>query len=169
MLTHISVTTGVTTQGAGMLKNLTRFDWPLILRGAAYADGRQQIEGMTRTAVTQVQASGVDPDLLDKLNAAVKSMEDQVGGAIQSMTPTQYVQGTRYLRQLRDSLQMLQDPNAVNYFNGKYQARGNTVAELVNNMSSERLRFAPGAEPYYSSLHRDMVTYEYRLRDMGAR
>ncbi len=90
----------------------------------------------------------------------------------QDMTPTQIVQSTRYLHELKDSLKVLQDPNVANYFNNKWQARGSTVAELVANMTSQGLRFAPAAagdEPSYTSLHRAMVTYEDRLRQGGTR
>ena len=44
---------------------------------------------------------------------------------------------------------------------------GNTVAELVANMTGQGLRFAPAAsgdEPSYTALHRAMVTYVFRLK-----
>ena len=44
-----------------------------------------------------------------------------------------------------------------------------TVAELVHNLSSQGLRFAPAAsgdESSYTALHRALVTYAYRLRQL---
>jgi hypothetical protein len=171
MLAHVNLTTGVTTAGVGMLKNLTKFNWPLILRKGSYQEGRQKVEGLTRMAVDQVSSGNIDADLLDKLNEAVDGMETQVVNGAKEMTPTQYIQGTRYLHELKDSLKVLQDPNVGNYFNGRYRAQGATVADLVQNMSSQGLQFAAAAsgdEPYYTALHQALVTYETRLRQMGA-
>ncbi len=172
-LAHINLTTGTTsTAGVGMLKDLTRFNWPLVLKKSAFEGDRKQIEAMTRQAVSQAPSGNIDADLLDKLNEAVGNMEEHAKNMAQDMTPTQIVQSTRYLHELKDSLKVLQDPNVANYFNNKWQARGSTVAELVANMTSQGLRFAPAAagdEPSYTSLHRAMVTYEDRLRQGGTR
>jgi hypothetical protein len=172
-LPHINLTTGVTGgSGVGMLKDLSHFNWPLVLRKAAFAPDRMQIEEMTRKAVDQAPSGNIDADLLDKLNDAVTAMDDHVSSNAPDMTPTQVVQASRYIRELRESLKVLQDPNVKNYFNNKWTAQGNTIAELVSNMSREGLHFAPAAsgdEPTYTALHRAMVTYEYRLKQMGAR
>jgi hypothetical protein len=174
MLANISVTTGVTTEGVGMLKNLSHFDWPLVLRQGAFDTDRQQIQDLMRNAVAQVKGSGLTPDLVDAAKMAIDTLEGKMGteAQTQQVTPTQYIEGMRYLRELKSALRVLQDPDAVNYFNGKYQARGATVAELVQNMASQGLRFAPagpGDDPYYSALYRALVTEEYRLRETGAR
>jgi hypothetical protein len=172
VLQRINLTTGTTTAGVGMLKDLTRFNWPLPLRRGAFKKEREQIEEMARTAVDQAMSSNIDADLLDKLNEAVESLVERVKGSAPDMTPTQYVQVTRYLRELKDSLKVLQDPNVANYFNSRYRAQGDTVLALVQNMSTRGLRFAPAAsgdEPSYTALHRALVTYDYRLHMAGAR
>jgi hypothetical protein len=172
VLARVNLTTGVTTAGAGMLRDLTKFNWPLILRRAPYSEERQKVEGLTRAAVDQASSGNIDADLLDKLHDAVAAMEERFKGTAREITPTQYIQGMRYLRELRGSLRVLQDPNASNYLSGKWRAQGATVADLVHNMSSQGLQFAPAAsgdEPSYTALHRALVTYAYRLRQMGAR
>ena len=79
----------------------------------------------------------------------------------------------RYLRELNQSMKVLQDPNVSNYFTGKYQATGNTVAELVQNMVGRGLTFAPAApgdEPYYTAaLHAMLVSYDFALRQLASR
>ncbi len=166
-LPHINLTTGVTTAGVGMLKDLTRFNWPLPLRKNDFRKEREQIEEMTRKAVAQAPTGNIDADLLDNLDNAVGDLEDRIRVRAPDMTPTQVVQASRYARELKDSLKVLQDPNVANYFNNKWKAQGNTVGELVANMTSQGLHFAPASasdEPSYTALHRAMVTYEYRLR-----
>jgi hypothetical protein len=170
MLARINLTTGTTFRGAGMLRDLTRFNWPLGLRRSAYQKDRQQIEELARTAVEQVMSGNLDFDVVQKLDDAVNSLTSTLKDSTPDMTPTQYIQATRFLRELRESLKVLQDPNVANYFNSKWKARGATVAELVQNMSSQGLRFAPAAsgdEAAYTALHRALVTYAFRLRQVA--
>jgi hypothetical protein len=174
VLANINVSTGDTYVGAGMLRNLKTFDWPWILRQSAFDGMRQNVEKLLRTAVAQAKGGGIDITLLNQVTAAVAAAEDQVGNMAQDgeITPTQYVDGMRYLREIKSSLQVLQTNDAANYFNGTYSAQGATVAQLVQNMMSQGLKFAPappGDESYYNSLYRSLVTEEYRLRATGAK
>jgi hypothetical protein len=169
-LPHINLTTGVTTAGVGMLKDLSRFNWPLPLRRTPFQKERTQIEEMTRQAVAQAPAGNIDADLLDKIDGAIGDLEERIRVMAPDMTPTQVIQASRYAHELKDSMKVLQDPNVANYFNNKWKAQGNTVDELVANMTRQGLRFAPAAssdEPAYTALHRALVTYEYRLRQGG--
>lgn len=175
ILDHINLTTGTTTaSGQGVLKNLTNFQWPLVLRKAIYRDLRVKIEEMTQKAVAQVgKPGGIDADLLDGIDETVQALMNTVdaNATEATMTPTQYVQASRFVKELKGSLKVLQDPNVAMYFNGSYKARGQTVADLVANMSSQGLKFAPAApgdEPSYTSLHQSMVTYNTRLREMSS-
>ena len=77
-----------------------------------------------------------------------------------------------YAEQVGDLVGMLKDPSAVNYFNGTWEARGNTVAELVDNMSRGGLTFAPAAEPdrpFYSSLYRSLLSYDSGIVQLVSR
>jgi hypothetical protein len=172
LLNRINVTTGTTTAGAGMLRNVTRFEWPLILTDAAFSKEREQIEKLAREAVDQVGSGPVAPATIRSLNTAVAAMESTIKRKVADITPTEYVQGMRYVRELRDSFKVFQDPNASNYFNGKFTARGPTVYDLVNQMSSQGLRFAPAArgdEDAYTSLHRALVIYDYGMSQYASR
>jgi hypothetical protein len=172
MLAHINLTDGTNYNGVGMLKNLTKFNWPLVLRKGDFAKDRQQIEEMARTAVDQVMGNNLDADLLDKLNDGVATLKGDVESAAPNMTPTQYIQAKRYLDELKQSFKVLQDPNVSNYFNSKWKAQGNTVNELVQSMTGQGLKFAPAAtgdEASYTALHSAMVTYIDRLRQFAAR
>ena len=53
ILSHINLTTGVTTAGAGMLKDLKRFHWPLPLLDDAFNGLRSDVEGLARQAAEQ--------------------------------------------------------------------------------------------------------------------
>jgi hypothetical protein len=170
-LPHVNLTTGVTSlTGVGMLKNMTKFNWPVVLRRDTYAEERKKIEELTRKAVEQAPMGEVDAGLLDSLNEAIGTFSANLEADIRNLTPSQYIQGNRYLTEMRDSLKVLQDPNVANYFNKKWAAKGNTVNELAVNMTTQGLTFAPAAsgdEPTYSALYNAMATYVTRLRQMG--
>src|SRR5262249_14829232 len=145
-LPHINLTDGTTRAGAGMLTNLTKFNWPLTLRQPAYDDTRQRIEQLTRQAVEQAQtSSGADVALLEQLNQNIASMQGQLDQAAPDLTPDQYIGGARYLREMKSSDKVLTDPNVSNYFNGKWKAQGSTVGQLVQYMASQGLQFAPAS------------------------
>jgi hypothetical protein len=172
VLAHINVTTGaVSTAGAGTLRNLTKFDWPFALKDPSFKKDRETIEALTRQAVEQLPSGPVPADLFRKLSDAVDAMNTSVKNN-KAMSSTDYIESRTYLDQLSSSIQVLRDPNAANYFNGKYVAKGATVAELVQDMASQGLSFAPataGDEPYYTSLYQSLLAYDYRLHLTAAR
>jgi hypothetical protein len=172
VLRHINLTTGTTTAGAGMLKDLRRFQWPLPLLDDAFNDSRAKIESLARQAADEAVSAPVDPRLSRDLQVNINSMISTVKTKVDDFTPSQYTQSMRYLRELSDSTKVLQDPNVSNYFTDKYKATGNTVFELIQGMADRGLQFAPAAsgdEPYYTVLHGAMVTYDYGLRQLAAR
>jgi hypothetical protein len=170
-LPHINLTTGVTTAGVGMLKDMTRFKWPQSLRKKTFEKERTQIEELTRQIVSQARGGKeIDADLLDKLTDAVDGMEQRIQVMAPDLTPSQIVQSSRYVHELKDSLKVLMDPNAANYFNDKWKAQGDTVDQLVAYMTGQGLHFAAatsGDEPSYTALHRAMVTYVSRLKSIS--
>ena len=172
MLQHINLTTGSTTAGAGMLKDLRRFQWPIALTDDAFDSDRKQIEKLSRLAADEGVSGPVETKVIRELQKAVNSMIANLKSKVDDYSPTQYVQAMRYLRELNDSFKVLQDPNASAYLTDKYRATGNTVAELVQNMTGRGLTFAPatsGDEPYYTALHGALVSYDYGLRQLAAR
>lgn len=174
VLAHINLNSGDTYVGAGMLRNLKTFDWPWILRQSSFDSMRHNVETMLRKAVAQARSGNIDVNMVNQVNTAVQNAEDQVTDMIQDgqITPTQCIEATRYLNEIKKSLLVLQTNDAADYFNGTYDARGATVAQLVHNMAAKGLKFAPAPpedETYYNSLYQSLLAEEYRLRDMGAR
>jgi hypothetical protein len=172
VLSHINLTTGATTAGVGMLKDLKRFQWPLPLLDDAFSDLRGRVEGLARQAADQAPSGAVNPKVLRDMRNAINDMIAALKAKVDDYTPTQYVQSMRYLHELSDSNKVLQDPNVSNYFSDKYKATGATVGELIQNMNSRGLTFAPaatGEEPYYTALHTMLVSYDFALRQLAAR
>jgi hypothetical protein len=79
------------------------------------------------------------------------------------MPPPRHIESNRYLGELNEAMKLLEKPHAGNYFNGKFSARGKTVADLVGHMSKQGLKFAPavsGDEAAYENLHRALAMYD---------
>jgi hypothetical protein len=172
MLSRINLTTGATTAGAGLLKDLRRFNWPLPLLDDPFNENRTQIESLARQAADQAGSGMVDARLTRDLQKSISDMVAAVKARVGDFTPTQYVQATRYLRELNNSTRVLQDPNVASYFSDKFRATGSTVAELIQGLNNRGLLFAPAApgdEPAYTALHGALVTYDYGLHQVAAR
>lgn len=150
----------------GLLKSEGKLTWPQSLRGDAFKAEREQFEALISEAMPQAQQGAVKADLLNQMKATVDKMFQTLSGNIKEMAPSQYIEAKRFLTNCQDAVKALSREDVANYFNGKYAARGNTVAELVQNMTADGLRFAPatpGEESAYVALHRLLANYDVSL------
>ncbi|HEY7312862.1 MAG TPA: hypothetical protein VH643_26095 [Gemmataceae bacterium] len=168
---HINVTTGVTYGGTGLLKDGGKLSWPYVLRKSTFNAERNKINEQLQTAVKQAQAGEVGADLLDTIGDSLKQLEQSVDARVEDLTPSQYVQAMRYVRELKNSYKVLQQSDVSKYFKPAWTPSGSTVAELIRQMTKQGLRFGPavsGDESYYTSLHRSMVDYDVGLAQLRA-
>jgi hypothetical protein len=143
----------------GLLKE-KRLSWPLALTGSEFQDDRKTVERNLAAAVSEAGVGTVEPKRLKDLLDEVDKMSDELGQRINDMTPNQYIEAKNYLKLLNDAIRALGRPDAKDYVNDKYSAKGKTVADLVKHMAG--LQFAPatpGAEQAYKELYEKLVTY----------
>jgi hypothetical protein len=146
----------------GLLKS-ERLTWPLALTGSEFQDDRKNIERNLAAAVREAEVGQVEPKRLKDLLDDVDKMTDDLGRQIGEMTPNQYIEAKNYLKQLNEGIRAVGRPDGANYINGKYSAKGKTVADLVKNMQG--LQFAPatpGSEQAYKELYEKLVSYYNR-------
>lgn len=161
-LTHINVTTGTTSGGSAVARDTQNLKWPLVLQDPRWKDLREVINTATSTAMVEARSSGIQFETNKKLTDSINQLDKEVDNAVAELTPTEFIQARRFVKQLKESQKTLADPDASNYLTGKWTARGNTVPELVQNMQASGLRFAParpGDEPFYRSLQTSMAAY----------
>ena len=173
VLKHINLTTGQASgAGAGMLKNITNLDWPFALQAAPYLSNAATVNALAQKAVDEVKANGrVSAATFGQLNNAVQGMDNAVASD-QTLSPTDYIESKGFLDDLLSSVQSLRDPNVAKYLNGAYSAQGPTVADLVAQMTSQGLHFAPATQddqPAYTTLYQALVGYDYRLAQLASR
>lgn len=172
VLKHVNMTTGKTAGGIGLLRTDGKLSWPFVLRQATFKDPREKLNELLPQAVKQAHSGQVDVGLLNDIDATVKDLEQAVdAGAASDLTPTQYIQAARYLRELKQSTRVLQEDDVAKYFRSEWTPQGSTVADLVKQMTQQGLRFAPavsGDESYYTVLHRALVDYDKGLTQLTA-
>jgi hypothetical protein len=161
-LKNINVTTGANSGSLGVLRDNGRPHWPLELTRPAYEAERRRLDDLAAKAYSQAASGAVDPSVLQEMTSAVDSLQTRLRQNVADVSPSDYMKARRYLNDLDGAIRVLQDPNASKYANGKLAAKGGTVSDLVTEMGSKGLRFAPavaGDEGAYVALHRALVSY----------
>jgi hypothetical protein len=172
MVKHINVSTGVTRGSTGLLKAGGKLSWPFVLRQPNFDADRAAIDKPLTDAIRQAQAGEVSVTTLNALGDGLKQAQAAVDAKIVDLTPDEYVQATRYLKELKGGFNVLKQSDVSRYFSPNSTAQGNNVAELVAHMTANGLKFAPavsGDEPYYTSLYSAMVAYDNGIATLVAR
>ncbi len=160
LLKQVNVTTGSGDSGLGVLKHGGEVDWPLVLQGPT----QQKLAEVLPQAVSATVNGTLSPGLFRQATKGVEALKDELKKQFyaEKIDGGDYLTGKRFLASLEGSVRMLSQPNAAKLLNGSFAARGQTVDELVVNMSRQGLLFAPASpdgEPAYRSLHDAMAGY----------
>jgi hypothetical protein len=172
LMTQLNLTAGASSTGPGLLKNGPKLRWPLALQDDAFDGYRQGIDTLMKAAYDQVLAGDVDGKVLRQLYQQLDQFEASLKSKIEEMTPTQNVQGKRYLRELRSTVKVLEQPEAHDMFAAARTGPPRTVGDLVQGMTAKGQKFGPalaGSEPAYTSLHSSLVAYYTSLTQPSLR
>jgi serine/threonine protein kinase len=158
ILKQINLTADRGASGSiAMLKDNGKLTWPKVLTEPQFDDLRKKLDRNLRMAVADLKDKNpVTPSTLKDISNDLKALNAKVADSATDLSAGQYIEAKRYLNQLGQAIKALSDPNAINYFNNKWVAKGKTVAELIDHMTKEGLTFAaavPGEETAYKALH----------------
>jgi hypothetical protein len=167
ILPRISVTDG-NSLGQGILSQGPTLTWPQAIEGLDFFDAaRKRMDKAMSQAIRQSMAGQrVDAELIAELRSAIDGLRETYRAHIHDMTPTQVIQARRFVNNLNETVRTLGTPTAAYFATGKLAARGETVSELVLNLTRDGLRFAPAApgnEFAYNSLYQALLKYERAL------
>lgn len=159
MLKDISFTVG-TAGNPSLLTSGLFTSPPIALRGPIADDLHKNIN----EAIERARSDTLTVDLIMQINTDVAKMEKKLSDDIRAskIDTTMWLNGTRYMTELKDSLRVLQQPNAAQVLGGAYQVTADSVGELVYAMTRKGLKFAPalqGREGAYLSLHDSMTSF----------
>jgi hypothetical protein len=170
VVSSINLTDGTTRGSTSQFKQGMDFTWPLVLERDEFAPERKKLEETIPAAVQQLSQYGrVPPAMQVELNKTVDRLKGKVGDMVQDLTPDEYIRANRYVNQLREGIKNFDNPNAANFYNGRWQAKANNVGELVAQMTRDGLTFAPatvGKEAAYRSLYRSLLNYDVAMESV---
>jgi len=169
VLKHINMTTGTTYGSIGLLRDNGKLTWPYVLQQSYFDEARKRLDELLPQAVREAQSGTVRANLLNDIRAAHKDLERALDAHVADLTPSEFTEALRYVRELKDAIRVLQQSDVSKYFRTAWTPKGTTVGELVQQMTREGLRFAPavsGDEPYYTALHRALVDYDLGLAQL---
>jgi hypothetical protein len=157
----------------GLLKNGARLNWPLALSGEEFKAERERLNNLVQDTLKEAGFNNkIDAGTLRQMIDDVDRLQKQLGRSVGELSPAQYIESKRFLNDFNDALKVLQQPDAANYINGKYAAKGKTVPELVKYMTDQGLQFAPavaGDEAAYLALQRAMAGFALGLQSQAPR
>jgi hypothetical protein len=173
ILNNLNFTTGRVENSSVTMIADGRVDWLPALQRATFDGPRQQIDKLAPTVVMEVASGKTNINNLDALNKAVRGLRQSLRDVVAEMSSTDYITSLRFVNQLQDAVSVMYQPNAANFFSGKWNPTGvQNVGELVEQMTRQGLRFSAassGDENYYTALHRAMVTFQYGLQKLASR
>jgi hypothetical protein len=166
----------VTGQGnAAMLKDPAKLRWPVGLQTLSPAtetkELRAQIDNLYAKARLQAMDNELDAALIKDLERSLTKMGQFLVADVDDLSFTDFTDGKHFLKDLKDGVTILKRPNAKNFVDGKYAAKGRTVQELVNYLTEHGLRFGPataGNEAAYNALYQAMLAYDEQTNAMYA-
>jgi hypothetical protein len=161
ILASINVVVATTNGNIGVLKHGGQIPWTALLREPEFNAERQRIDALAIKAIDEA-IDGKSVNVQD-LSDALASLQRHLADKIQEVPTPEYIRAKRLLDHLDDAVKVLREPDAGNYFNQVYIAKGQTVSELVRYMTRANLRLAPamaGDEAAYLSLQRALAEYD---------
>jgi hypothetical protein len=168
---HINFSTGV-AGNVGALKDKGKLHWPSVLERKEFGTERNLFTHLAADAVRQgAMNNKVDTGTTESMETNLAALNEKLAERIRDITPDAYVGAKHYLMELDQALRVLKRPDVAKFLNNEYAARSKTVGELLQDMSSLGLRFAPavsGNEAAYNSLYRGLVAYDLDLARKAA-
>jgi len=169
---HLSLTVGNAKRSSTMLNNGGKLKWPPELDDDRFDPSRKEIDKLFMQATQEAGGDGLSGRTMRALAAAIDQLQDAIDAAINDMTPSDNIRAKSYANQVAASAKLLRDPNIAKQLNGDWAPKGDTVAELIDNMNKNGQRFgpaAPDAKPYYSSFYLSLLQYDLSLAQMASR
>jgi hypothetical protein len=163
VLQKINLTSGASGNASlGVFRDGGQLTWPFALRTSRFKTERAKMDKLSMQAFQQVRGGEVDADTLTAMNETVDKLYADLKKNISKISSNDYIKAKRYVGEIEKSLKALDDPNASKFATRKWAAKGETVQQVVMNMTRDGLRFAPaiqGDEAAYVAMHRAMVAY----------
>lgn len=167
ILKSINLTSGDSRGNAGLLRNEGKLQWPLPLMGKDFKEARESLNRNLQTAAkTAITGSDPEPNVLHDLKEDLRKLNESVDGSVTKLSPDQWIEARRYLRLVNNAVTSLENGSAAKVLNNNWTAQGKGVAQLIDYMSKNGLRFAeatPRDESAYTALYHALAAFDAGL------
>jgi hypothetical protein len=175
MVRRLNVLVAGAAGNAGLLK-VPELPWPLLFLQERFQEDRDRLDALMAQARRQASSGNVRADTVKELLDALERLDQKLRTLARAVRdedwrPSEFVRANRFVTEVREAARALREPGAADYVTGKCTAQGKTVAELVQHMTEQGLRFAPavgGNDASYVGLHRALASYDLALQAAAA-
>jgi hypothetical protein len=149
----------------GLLKSGGKLSWPQPLEGSQFKEPRERLSKLFAEAVQGVGYNGTraNPGTIRDMTNDLDALQKTLGSSVSELSPTQWVEAQRYLRELKGAIRALQNERVQELIKPSGLAKVRNVAGLVKWMSDNGLTFAPatnGDESSYRALYNALVNFD---------
>jgi len=150
--------------------------WPESLLTDDFAADRARVEAALAVARQQAAKGAVARDAGKAAIDAAERMDQRITAKVQgapgqpTWSASDAIEAASFLDDFKTAAAVFQRPDVSSYLNGAYAAKGGTVGELVRNMASKGLRFAPalpGDESAYAAVRRALASCDAKAYAAG--
>lgn len=157
-----------TGNGVGVLRNDGKINWPIALADVLTNDQRKAMSLQAQNVVRDAAKGNLDPNLFKDLRTEINNTRDQLLKRVNDVPGEQYMQAKRFLSDLESSLQAVQqgEMQVHSNFDSFVAGKSRTVQELVDFLTANGYRFAPGTqgdEASYRALYSALANYDVAL------
>ncbi|HTU21642.1 MAG TPA: hypothetical protein VMG10_26635, partial [Gemmataceae bacterium] len=167
ILYHINLTFGESGGNFALLKDNGCLQWPKPLQQGAFKEARARLNTLMQFAFNNVSAgSTLDSSTLSDLRVHYRKLKDTLDANVGRMSPEEYIEAARYLRDVKNTITALKHPNVIAQLNGNWKTKVRDVAQLVRFMGEKNLRFAPAApkdQASYVALYQALAAFDAAL------
>jgi hypothetical protein len=146
----------------GLIKYARRIPWPRTLQADQFRIPREKIDLLLRQAMEQAEKTRVSAEVVKDLVQARDQLQQTLLDQVGDLSPNQFIEARRFLLFVDGAVKALEGTDIVEHLRLAKQmaARVKTVADLVQFMGQNKLRFTPmlpGEQAAYESLYKSLL------------
>jgi hypothetical protein len=171
-LNRINYTVGDNRGNAGLLKDNGNLQWPLPLQKGEFKEAREGLNALMQAAFKSASNdSKPDSGTISDLRVHYEKLKNKLDANVDRLSPDEYIEANRYLRNVNDTIEALKDPNIINQLNGNFKPKATNVADLVQHMREKGLSFAaatPKDEAAYVALYNALASFDSGMQRLAS-
>jgi hypothetical protein len=165
LLAHINVVGRDAGLDIGLLKDGGRLRWPEVLQEPACKSERERIDSLLPGAIDQARKKQLSAERARDLTTPLEKLNNYLMDKVTEFSPSQFIEAKRFLSRLGDGIKALEEKGLGTWLeaNAKLPSKVKKVAELVQFMDQNELKFAPaisGDEAAYRLLYQALVAFQ---------